>query len=303
MRIALVAEEAAGAQALRRMLASDHVVPLVLASPGLTGTGPIGSLASQAGAEVLDPQVVRTRAFADLLQDHGIDALLNVHSLFIIHPSAIDAVGGRAFNLHPGPLPEYAGLNTVSWAIYEGAAEYGTTLHWLAADIDTGPIAYAARFPLEASMTAGRLMNRSVQHGMALLDALLAQLSRDPRGVPRLPQDASRRRYYGKAIPHDGRVEWTRDAAERIERMVRACNYAPFPSPWGTTTAMLGGREVALTHVHVIDVDAIDPGLVRIDGDSLLVATVRGWLAIDQARVDGVAVPGRRLPELLEAKS
>ena len=301
MRIAIVAEEAAGAQALRRVLATGHVVPLVLTSHDLTG--PIAGLASQAAAEVLDARVVRTPAFARLLQQHAIDVLLNVHSLFVIHPTAIDAVAGRAFNLHPGPLPEFAGLNTVSWAIYEGATEYGATLHWLATDIDAGPIAYAARFPLDPSVTAGRLMSRSVQHGLGLLDALLAQLWSDPRELPLHPQDVSRRRYYGKTIPHHGRVEWSRDTAAQIERMVRACDYGPFPSPWGATTAHLHDRDIALMRVHVGDACEASPGSTSIAGESLLVATAEGWLAIDHARVDGAPVAGYRLVDVLESAS
>ena len=67
---------------------------------------------------------------------------MNVHSLFLIHPwSSAPTIG--SFNLHPGPLPEYAGLNVPSWAIYEGEKRsHGVTVHWMDEGVDTGPIAW-----------------------------------------------------------------------------------------------------------------------------------------------------------------
>ena len=47
-------------------------------------------------------------------------------------------------NLHPGPLPQYAGLNVPSWAIYNGEVTHGVSLHRMDSGIDTGPIAYQA---------------------------------------------------------------------------------------------------------------------------------------------------------------
>lgn len=55
-----------------------------------------------------------------------------------------------SFNLHPGPLPRYAGLNVRSWAIYQDEQTHGVTLHWMEARVDTGPIAFETMFDLSA---------------------------------------------------------------------------------------------------------------------------------------------------------
>lgn len=68
------------------------------------------------------------------LEPLGIDLLLNVHSLYIVPEAVLRIPRYGAHNLHPGPLPQYAGLSTPSWAIYYGEAFHGVTLlAWSAA--------------------------------------------------------------------------------------------------------------------------------------------------------------------------
>lgn len=45
-----------------------------------------------------------------------------------------------AFNLHPGPLPEYRGYSPVFWQMLNGASEASVTLHGLTSEIDKGEI-------------------------------------------------------------------------------------------------------------------------------------------------------------------
>lgn len=68
----------------------------------------------------------------------------------VIVPAAyLDQLPGPAYNFHPGP-PEYPGSYVAGFAIYEGAATFGVTLHEMAAKVDTGPIVEVRRFPVEA---------------------------------------------------------------------------------------------------------------------------------------------------------
>ena len=69
---------------------------------------------------ILPSTSVRDPEFAEWMRSEEIDLLLNVHSLYVIHADLVAAPRTGSFNLHPGPLPEYAGLNAPSWAIYHG---------------------------------------------------------------------------------------------------------------------------------------------------------------------------------------
>ena len=49
-----------------------------------------------------------------------------------------------------------------------------------------------------------------------------------------------RRVLYGRDVPYDGRVPWML-SARSVTAFIRACNYAPLPSPWGLPRAVVNG--------------------------------------------------------------
>ena len=107
MNVVLVVEEAAGAQAFRLVTRTEHTVTGLLTSESATrGGGSAVSLASRLGVPVLPSTLVREESTADWLAREEVDLLLNVHSLYRIHPAVVSAPRIGSFNLHPGPLPE-----------------------------------------------------------------------------------------------------------------------------------------------------------------------------------------------------
>ena len=130
MNILLVGEESAGAQTLKLLASSNHRLVGVMASPtrkavsGMT----VWQHAEKLGCRTWPAETVKDPAFAEVIRDAEVDLLLNVHSLFVIKPEIVAAPRWGSFNLHPGPLPRYAGLNAPSWAIYRGERSHGVTL-------------------------------------------------------------------------------------------------------------------------------------------------------------------------------
>jgi len=299
MNILLVGEEAAGARAVRRIAASGHRLVGVLTGggSGARQSGAVESAARELGVPVSEGALVRDAGFPDLVRSLGTDVLINVHSLFLIPGEALGAPTVGAFNLHPGPLPEYAGLDTVSWALWEGAEEYGVTLHWMEPRVDAGALAYQRRFPVPPEASALTLMNRCVQEGMEALADLLRQLEADPAGVPRLSQDLERRRYYGRGRQGDTQIDWSLPAGRVVGR-VRACDYGPFHSPWGRATAKLGPLDVVVRRVRATDqrCDAPPGSLGGACGDGVLVASADRWVCVETVEHDGWSGPASELP-------
>ncbi len=299
LRVVLVGEEAAGLRALHAVAGSGHeVVTVVTASP------PLAALGRRLQAEVRAPKWLGEKGAAERVRAAGVDLLLNVHSLVILPAEWIEAAGIGSFNLHPGPLPEYAGLDAPSWAIYRGEAAYGVTLHWMEARVDAGPIAYEERWALPAGVRAIELSLECARVGLGLVARLLEQAARDPAGIPRVPQDLGRRRYYRRRVPRGGWVDWSAPARE-IWNFVRACDYHPFPSPWGAPRALLDGEEIGVVGVRLTGETAgTPPGLVgeAIAGSGVLVASGDDWLLVERVLVEGrrreaaaVLRPGQRL--------
>src|SRR5688572_15420172 len=229
MRIVLAAEESAGTQVLKKLLADDHEVVAVLTSEGERAA--VARRATAAALEVMPARLVRDDAFAEWLRERDVDLLLNVHSLHIAASSVVAAPRIGSFNLHPGPLPAYAGLNAPSWAIYHGEEMHGVTLHWMDPGIDTGAVAYAEQFPIAEHDTGLSVAVHCIRLGVPLVERLLDVAAHDPDAIPAQAQ-AGERRYYGSEPPEGGWLSWARTAREVVD-FVRAADYTPFASPWG----------------------------------------------------------------------
>lgn len=57
--------------------------------------------------------------------------LICMNSTAIISRTVLECFGGRAVNIHPGRLPDFAGLYTVQWAIRLGETATAATAHFM----------------------------------------------------------------------------------------------------------------------------------------------------------------------------
>ncbi|MGQ0749512.1 MAG: methionyl-tRNA formyltransferase [Betaproteobacteria bacterium] len=248
-------------------------------------------VAESSGCRIWPAESVRSPGFVDEIRAAEVDILLNVHSLRMIHPAVLAAPLIGSFNLHPGPLPEYSGLNAPSWAIYNGEPRHAVTVHWMTAEIDSGPVAFREELITVEDETGLTLSAKCVRAGVPLLLRVLDAASEDPASIPRLPQDFSRRRRYGREVPQNGRLRWSQ-SAERIVRFVRACDYSPLPSPWGYPYTRLKGEPCAvLKAARTRRRCAVPAGTIgEIRDATALVAASDEWVAISQLNVAGRAL-------------
>jgi methionyl-tRNA formyltransferase len=244
--------------------------------------------AQSLGLDVWPSASVRSAELASRLRAAKVDLLVNVHSLFLVHPDVVAAPTIGSFNLHPGPLPEYAGLNVPSWAIYEGNRSHGVTLHWMDEGIDTGPIVWQERFSIEPDDTGLAVSGKCVRHGVPLTLRLAELAAEDARLIPREEQDLARRRYLPAGPPAAGRVDWSQPAAA-ILRFVRAADYSPFDSPWGHPLVRLAGMEVGIAKAEGTGIGAAHPPgtVAEVSDAGASVATADEVILIKRLWLDG----------------
>jgi UDP-4-amino-4-deoxy-L-arabinose formyltransferase/UDP-glucuronic acid dehydrogenase (UDP-4-keto-hexauronic acid decarboxylating) len=296
LKVLLLAEEAAGIQTIKLLAESPHQVVAVLTASGGSGMGSgatVSAIASRAGFPVWPLRLVREKGFAERIRREAVDLLLNVHALCVLPPDVVAAPRVGSFNLHPGPLPNYAGLNAPSWAIYQGERRHAVTVHWMDGGIDTGPIAYETELDISDEDTGFSLSAKCVRAGLPMLRELLAAAAEG--APPRNPQPAGSRRYYGREVPQDGWIDWTMTATE-VVNFVRACDYMPFPSPWGQPRAAIAGRELSVLKVTRTGERCSEaPGKVgaRV-GDEVLVASADEWVQLRRIQVSASVLPAGR---------
>lgn len=283
MNIILVGGESAGLQTLRLLTASPHHVAAVLATPAGAANEPgLWNAAREQGIHCIPADQIRLPEFASELYRLEVDVLLNVHSLFVIPAEVLTACRVGAFNLHPGPLPEYAGLDVPGWAIYNGETSHGVTLHAMVPEVDAGTIAYQTRFEIIDTDTGLTLMSKCVRHGLGLIRRLLADLYDNADQVPQIQQNLTNRRYFYRRPPNEGQLIWNR-TARQIVNHIRAADYSPFSSPWGHPTSNDGNRTIGFIRATVTDHSADrEPGTVGMSTDTgVLVAAADQWVNIE----------------------
>jgi methionyl-tRNA formyltransferase len=282
LRVVLAAAEAAGVQTLRALAASGVTVVAVLADEPAAdwGGATVAALARKLGFPVWPGASVTSPGLAERLRAESVDLLMNVHALYRIHAQVVDAPNLGSFNLHPGPLPAFAGLNAPSWAIYLGERRHAVTVHRMAASIDTGDVCYESWFDVDDLATGLSVSTQCVRLGIPLIERLL----RDARAgaIPARPQTGQRRRLFRRRdVPHGGRIPWQRPAAE-LARWVRASDFHPLPSPWGYPATHLGTEALQVANALVVSAPtAAEPGrVISVDDRGACIATGAGALLV-----------------------
>ena len=67
---------------------------------------------------------------------------------------------GRMVNIHPALLPQFKGLDTHRRALEAGVTQHGATVHFVAAEMDSGPIILQEAVPVVAGDTEETLARR-----------------------------------------------------------------------------------------------------------------------------------------------
>jgi phosphoribosylglycinamide formyltransferase 1 len=154
-------------EALREAVDGGRInatIALVLSNkadaPGLLKAG-------TAGLETLflDPKAHATReaydeAIVRELDKRGIDLVCLAGYMKVLTPGLCDAYKHRIMNIHPALLPSFPGLHVQQKAIDWGVRFSGCTVHFVAAEVDMGPIVLQAVVPVLQDDTAETLAAR-----------------------------------------------------------------------------------------------------------------------------------------------
>ena len=158
--------------------------------------------------------------------------------------------------------------------------------------IDTGPIVYQELFDIDDADTGLTLSARCIRSGIALVLRLMERASIDPATIPLTSQDLTKREYFGREVPYEGRLIWSLPAREIIN-FVRACDFFPFPSPWGhprtVMGTMSGAQEIGVVKACLTG-ERCDrsPGIVgEFVGPGVKIACGDEWVIVNKLKVEG----------------
>jgi methionyl-tRNA formyltransferase len=146
-----------------------------------------------------------------------------------------------AFNMHGSLLPKYRGRAPLNWAILKGETETGVTLHEMVEKPDAGGIVDQQAIPIGPDETAVEVFAKLTDAAEMILRRSIGNLISGK--IKLRANDLSKGSYCGRRTPEDGRIDWSRSAAE-IHNLVRAVA-PPFP---GAFTEKMRIFRTALTN-------------------------------------------------------
>jgi phosphoribosylglycinamide formyltransferase-1 len=103
------------------------------------------------------------RALQQELQAQRIELVCLAGFMRLLTPWFVRQWEGRLLNIHPALLPAFKGLDTHARALQAGAKEHGATVHFVVAEMDSGPIVAQQAVPVHASDTEATLAARVLE--------------------------------------------------------------------------------------------------------------------------------------------
>lgn len=203
----------------------------------------VADLAARYDIPVITPEDPNDPAVVAMLAALKPDFLFSFYYRLMLKAPLLALPTQGAWNMHGSLLPKYRGRVPVNWAIIHGERETGATLHGMVEKPDAGGILAQQAVPILPDDTAGEVFNKVTLAAEIALDRVLPDLLAG-RAIPQ-PQNLAAGSYFGGRKAEDGRIDWTRSAAE-IHNLIRAVA-PPYPGAFCDTTQ---GRLTILRSLH-----------------------------------------------------
>ena len=236
---------------------------------------------------------------AEYVRKLHVDWIVSANNLQIVGEDVLREVDYKAINLHPAPLPEYAGLHCHQWAIRNGEQLFGVSIHMISSSVDSGDIIAEHNFALSGEETGLSLFIKCMGEGASLLESVLNKIL-SGRDLDRRKQDLSKRRVYRHSDAITSELNW-QEPADRLIRFIRACNYEPFASPTYSARLNLSNNDNITILLAIIGgFTTHEPGdFVRISESGIhFAAGDRREVVVTKAKHAGVDMSGHALAAL-----
>jgi methionyl-tRNA formyltransferase len=272
---------------LEAVLAAGHEVALVVTQPDRgAGRGmemqapPVKRVALEHGLPVVQPEKIKNnQELRAQLEAISPDAILVVAYGRIIPPWMLELPRFGNINLHGSLLPKYRGAAPIQWAVASGETVTGVTTMRLDAGLDTGDMLLAHVVPIGQEETAIDVYGTLAPVGAELMVKTLLGL--ECGSIFPQSQDHSIATLAPILKREDGWIDFSRTAQQIYDR------WRGF-QPWPGAHTMLRGKKLIVQRVHVAGAGEGEPGVVKVQGDTLLVGCGDGSLiGFDELQLEG----------------
>lgn len=229
---------------------------------------------------VIDPKSDLVTA----LSQRPFDYFFSIANFRIISDEILSLPKRGAINFHDGPLPDYAGLNTPTWALINNEDEHAINWHVITSGIDKGDILESRSFPIDDNEIAFTLNAKCFDHGVTGFSDLVDALA-DGTAAPQQQKLGDYRYFARDARPRAASlIDWSA-SAEAISGLVRSLDYGPYWTPMGLPKVATDQGLFAVGQVSITERSSTTPpGTVIEFGDKVTVSTGSNDIEISELR-------------------
>lgn len=253
-RIVILGSGLAAACVIRALKSTSHFLHFEQqANPGLA-CAECGDIRDLSELATIQPDLIVLAGYKPIMPQHYIDQF-------------------RMINLHPSMLPKYRGMHSVVWAMLNGEAEVGLTLHEVDALVDNGAIIWQGTEAV-AGHSAYRLLELLHEKFEACAaDVIDGYLSGE---IEATPQDFDKATFVGIRRLEDCQIDFGQ-SNEYLRRFFQALQ-KPYPLPFLT----YNGADYTVTSAVILDKDYRERNGVVVykDERSVWVKTAEGVMRI-----------------------
>jgi methionyl-tRNA formyltransferase len=267
-----------GVRCLRELLSQGIEIPLLFTHEDDPGEsqwfGSVKHLAEANRLRVVTPDDPNTPEWLAEGRAASPDLLFSFYYRHLLSGEWLAMPRAGSFNMHGSLLPKYRGRAPVHWAIIQGEAFTGASLHHMVEKPDAGALVDQQSVPILENDTALAVSIKVAEAAQQVLQRSLPKLIDGT--ADSIALDLAQGSYFGRRRPEDGRIDW-RLPSRSVHDLVRAVA-PPFP---GAFTFVNGCR------LGVLET-RMDPEPARYPKSAPCLYAARGFWFAD-------CVDGRRL--------
>lgn len=209
-------------------------------------SGSVHKRASELGYPVILPK------HEERILEYNLDYIVSVYYPNILGPELLDHPAEGALNLHQAELPRYRGSNVFSHAILNARHDdhwrYGTTIHFMAEEVDAGDIVDRKFVEITETDTAKSLYEKTREKSVELFEETIPKIVSREVHEMRTPQEHfdGEQYFYPKSSLEGEKeipLEALCEADEETYDKIRALDFPPFKPAY----TIIDGEEIHLT--------------------------------------------------------
>ena len=240
-------------------------------------------VAMQKQLPFLQPKTTKNSKFLkELFQLEKPDFIFSVQYDKILEPNLLMYPSIGCINIHYALLPLNRGSFPIPWALIDNQPA-GVTIHWMDENIDTGDIITSQEVEIKPQDTGFSLYHKITTTAYKLFKQSIPLVLENK--APRTPQPQNGSNYRSAGYPNNRNIDWTW-SAQKIDRMVRALTFPPFPS---ARTYYKDLEVEILNPIKIVPLakNGFNPGqIVDIQPSGLIVQTEHDSILVSKVRVN-----------------